>query len=450
MKKLILVNSPLIRERFQEGEQFLPPLGLGYIATHTSKAGIDTEIIDTLYESLSVEKLIALIKVKQPDFVGLNVFSPNLEIVKEIISMLPLHITVVLGGQVMKSIYKDIMGWNTQHKIIMIFGEGELIFPKIIEGKVEEPPIEENDLCKVYSVSCKSIYFPRLLADVQLERRLFADRALINPYGLKEACMISSRGCLYNCAFCGAANKNNRDTYPRHREKADIIEEIHSIKSLSPDVECIRMLDDLFLSNRKSILNAIDIFTDVNLKWRAMCHALSLKNNEDLLQKLQSSGCVELFIGIESGSKRIRNKIHKLGELEYIQYIIKRLLTMGISVKGYFMYGLPEESLEDMKETFEFARSLHNLAEDTLGNFRNSTFQFRPYHGTELYHKIIAGDNNIKSFSLDRSMSDFSGRQQFNIVAGNYSDCDQEIVEDFIRRTERLNHEQYSRANKKM
>lgn len=441
MKKLLLINSPLVREHFQDGEQFLPPLGLGYIATQTIKAGIDTEIIDTLNESLSVDELICIIKVKEPDFVGVNVFSTNLEIVKEIILMLPLDITVILGGQVMKSIYKDIMRWNTHHSIIMIVGEGELIFPKIIHGQIEESPIEENDLCKVYNVSCKSIYYPAILADVQLERELFTDRVLLNSFGLKEACMISSRGCVYDCAFCGAANRRNRDNYPRYREKADIIEEIDSIKLLTPDVECIRMLDDLFLANRKSILNAIEIFTDVKLKWRAMCHALSFKKNEDLLQKLQSSGCIELFIGIESGSKRMRDKIHKLGDLEYIQYIIKSLLTIGISVKGYFMYGLPEESFEDMEQTYEFAKSLHNLAEDTLGNFRNSTFQFRPYHGTELYENIISGENDIKAFALDRNLSDMSGRQQFNIVAGNYSDCNDGIVEDFIRRTERLNHE---------
>ena len=40
MKKFILFNSPIFWDATKEKEQYLSPLGLGYIATYLEKAGI--------------------------------------------------------------------------------------------------------------------------------------------------------------------------------------------------------------------------------------------------------------------------------------------------------------------------------------------------------------------------------------------------------------------------
>ena len=41
MKKFILLNSPIFEETTNEKEDYLPPLGLGYIATYLEKSKID-------------------------------------------------------------------------------------------------------------------------------------------------------------------------------------------------------------------------------------------------------------------------------------------------------------------------------------------------------------------------------------------------------------------------
>lgn len=40
MKKFILLNSPIFEEGSNENEEYLPPLGLGYIATYLGKEKI--------------------------------------------------------------------------------------------------------------------------------------------------------------------------------------------------------------------------------------------------------------------------------------------------------------------------------------------------------------------------------------------------------------------------
>lgn len=442
MTDILLLNTPLSYEKEKHGEDYLPPLGLGYIATYLQSNRINVEIIDCLFEHLSFTDIINLIRDKNAHFVGLNMFTPNLQIVKDIIKSSPDDIVFILGAQLTKSIYSEIATWNFGNKIIVICGEGELIMPDIVLGKVKEPPILENANCKVYNVDKNSAYFPKDISNICLDRSLFKNRIIINKFGYREACMVSSRGCIYNCSFCGGAREINRDVCPRVRSYSSIINEINDILIVNPEVESIRMLDDLFLREKNSISQSISIFSSVQLRWRAMAHVLSLNKSHDLFKQLYESGCSELFIGIESGSDQMRKMINKEGTVDEIESCIYGLLDTGINVKGYFMFGLPHEKENDMYETYKFASRLANYT--SKGKFRNSTFQFRPYHGTKIYTDLLKQNIHVKSFSENEELNIIDGRRQFNIDAGNFSDCSNELLNKYIINTLKLNGVKYA------
>ena len=61
MKKFILFNSPIFWDATKEKEQYLSPLGLGYIATYLEKAGIDVTIVDCVKERKSVNDIVDFI-----------------------------------------------------------------------------------------------------------------------------------------------------------------------------------------------------------------------------------------------------------------------------------------------------------------------------------------------------------------------------------------------------
>ena len=84
MKKCILINSPIFWDAAAEGENYLSPLGLGYIATYVEKAGIQVEILDAVKQRKSVEDIVKYIEEKQPDYVGINIFTQNYKLVKAI------------------------------------------------------------------------------------------------------------------------------------------------------------------------------------------------------------------------------------------------------------------------------------------------------------------------------------------------------------------------------
>lgn len=432
--KVILFNSPIYNRKVGDIEDYLPPFGLGYIATILQKENIDVKIIDCVNDNLTVEEIISIIGVEEPNFVGINIFSVNFDLVKEIIEKCPYKTNFLVGGKSTKFLYQDIINFKTNNSISVIIGEGEYIICDIVKNQVSERTKLQSNNRFVYEVDKDSIYLPQDISKLPLNRTLFGNRSITNVYGKIEEAIITSRECLYNCAFCGGARSLNSNVPVRERDEESITEELTQISCLHPETKSIRVLDDLFLKNRNSILKAIKIFGKFNFEWRAMGHIKSLQGSEDLFVSLKDSGCRELEIGIESGNDEIRKMVHKVGSVEEVYDVITRLLDAGINVKGYFMYGLPDETEKECQDTYNLALKIYEYSQNSCGLFRTSAFQFRPYHGTELYNKI----NKHISFKHNDALDELDGRKQFNFTAGNFSKCSDDAINNFVIKTNKL------------
>lgn len=443
MKKFILFNSPIFWDATKEKEQYLSPLGLGYIATYLEKAGIDVTIVDCVKERKSVNDIVDFINKTHTDYIGINIFTQNYEMVKYIIESITITCDCFIGGQVVKSIYLDILRWNTQNRLNIIIGEGEFIIPALVSGRCKQIPEQENDQKVVYRVNKNSEYFPKDISNIFLNRKYLGNEIIYNHYGEKEIAIITSRGCAFDCAFCGGAKSLNKDITTSIRTEESVITEIREILSAYPDIQSIRVLDDLFLRNGKSIDMTNNIFLKFpHLSWRGMVHVLSLAKDVEKVKKLRRGRCRELFIGIESGSESVRRKINKLGTIDDIITVSKAILESGIDLKGYFIYGFPGETKEDFQKTYELASKIKEISTNTTGTFRTSVFQFRPYHGTQLYNEIVKSTGIIHECEFNQSISKFEGRSQFNFDFGNYSKEKDEILNQYIIKTQELTKEE--------
>lgn len=439
LKKFILLNSPIFCNSTTEQEQYLSPWGLGYIATYLDKANVDVEMLDCVKKQLSVDEIVQYINNNKPDYVGINIFTQNYDIVKHIIENIITSCECFIGGQVVKCIYQDLLSWNTKNPFNIVIGDGEFILPAIVTGKCIEAPILTEKNKKVYRVDRNSIYYPKDISNISLNRKFLPDEIVFNHYGQKEGAIITSRGCAFDCAFCGGANSLNKDVTIRIRSEESVIQEIGELVSIYPDIQSIRILDDLFLRNGRSIDMAYRVFSHFpKIKWRGMVHVKSLVNELDKISILRKSNCEELFMGIESGSNKIRKKINKLGTTDEVINVATAILSGGIDLKGYFIYGFPKETEEDYQETYSLAKRLKKISNTTEGNFRTSVFQFRPYQGTQLYDEIIQDTGIIKEAKINQEISRFKGRTQFNFTFGNYSSTSDEILNSYIIKTQEI------------
>lgn len=446
MKKVVVLNSPVFEKHYPStNEDYLPPIGLGLIVS-ALMIKYDVKFIDSLAEKLEIDEIIELIGKMKVKYVCVNIFTTNYNLVRKIVESSNKNIRWIIGGLSTKSLYKEIFGWKTECHIDIVYGDGESIVESLIESNVTEIPFDTARQRRFFIISPISKYYVKEISKEVLNRSIFEFEPQINIFGDSEASIYTSRGCPYNCAYCVAARKRNLELGSIRRKDANsIIAELEIIKEIYPQVKAIRVLDDLFLSDIISFVDAANIFSNFPFSWRAMCHIKSIvKVNDQLLKNIANSGCNELFIGIESGSPSILKKIRKTYDLEIIKTSIYRVLMAGINIKGYFICGFPNETLENLEETFDLANTLTDIAEKMQVKFRNSTFQFRPYFGTELYEEIvkcsgIQKNSILTSMKSSEKLNIEVRNKSFNFDCGNYSSVDDDVLNEYIKKMNSLN-----------
>lgn len=441
--KVILINSPLFRYKNQlYDEDSLPPIGLGYIGTQLRQHGIAVEIIDAVAQCIPLDVLIDQVTESAPDFVGINIFTTNYELVKGLIESLHFHTHIVVGGLSTKQLYNQILTWQTFNSIDIVTGDGELIMLDIVRKNVKDKPFIQHGNRRVFRINETSNYLVSDISDIPLDRSFFTNEPNNHPLGFTEANIVTSRGCVYNCTFCAAARSQNKDYPVRERSDASIMAELQEIQQNFPQVNSIRVLDDLFLKSEKSVQKAANVFSPFPFQWRSMAHVQTFRNvDECLMKKLKESGCYEVFIGIESGSPKILAEINKTKDVGIIVDNLTKVFRAGINIKGYFIFGFPGETVEDMEMTYMLALKLKQLSLEYGVNFRTSVFQYRPYHATQIYHDLETQGKNLQVTQVtpNSTLSSFVGRYQFNFHSGNFSDVEYQVVESYICRTINLN-----------
>lgn len=436
---VLIINSPLFRNKVDGyDEDSLPPLGLGYIATDLSSNGITVELLDAVEANIPLDIILTIIRQKHPRYVAMNVFTTNLHLVREIVESID-GVRFIIGGLTTKNLYQTILSWKTSCPIDIVVGEGDYVVSAIVQGKSMEI-IYQDDNKRVIEVSMTSPYFPHDISNIPLDRSFFVNQPLRHTLGFNEVSIITSRGCMYNCAFCSAARSLNMEIPIRERNAQSVANEVRMLCELYRNVNAVRVLDDLFLRNAESVRRAVCVFGHVPVTWRAMAHVLSFyKLSDAQLLELRRSGCVEVFIGIESGSPRILKMIHKTSDVDLIKRTTERLFRANIGVKGYFIFGFETETIEDMQMSYDLAAWLKDSSAKIGVNFRTSVFQFRPYHGTELYHDLILKGKIIDEVEYYDDLSVSIGRKQFNFTSGNFSEVSDEILRGFITKTNGIN-----------
>jgi radical SAM superfamily enzyme YgiQ (UPF0313 family) len=450
MAKCLVINSPLFREKNPlYDEDSLPPIGLGYIATILKQNGVEVELVDAVADNIPLKDLSRLIEASIPDYVCTNIFTTNYSLVKELFATCRYNGKIIIGGLSTKTLYDEIFEWKITNDVDIVAGDGEYILFDLITGAVKQAPTATNGSKRYYLVDKCSPYFVHDISNVPLDRTFFRNEPVQHLFGFREANIVTSRGCIYNCAFCAAATSFNKEFAIREKSEQSIRDEIAQLRALYPGLQSIRVLDDLFLKTKHSLQKATRVFKDSHIQWRSMAHVMTFKDVEQsMIDELKSAGCSEVFIGIESGSPKVLRGIHKTGDLDVIRTSVTSLLIAGIKVKAYFIFGFPEETEADFKLTYELARFLKEESLRHKTAFRTSAFQFRPYHGTELYHQLRQKDGvNIDQVHTDvqqdRRLSDLVGRLQFNFHSGNYSLEPVEKVHEYIYLTTNLNADVY-------
>ena len=188
----------------------------------------------------------------------------------------------------------------------------------------------------------------------------------------------ASRGCLFNCAFCQPAERAVFGNTVRKRSVDNVLDELELL-STKYGLRSFMIHDDCFTQYRPWVEEFCDKKQKRGLKQPFVCQSRSdiICRNPDLMQRLRESGLAWVLIGFESGSDRVLQFIRKGATAAQNIEAARICRKLGIRIFANYMFGLPTETREEMRQT---ARMMRIIRPDA-----HSPSVFTPAPGSDLY-----------------------------------------------------------------
>lgn len=400
----------------------------------------------TIFQGLKPEELLRKIVDYNPEIIGLNwLFSTqnnSISLTLKTIKKLKKNIPIVVGGPQPSANPEQTLKENKDIDII-VHGEGELTMKELLDNKaqnldkinglvfrkkdeiivtpprdfiknLDDLPFPERNPNFYLNYSKQYLYeaiYLRLKKlklknknNIQITSKLSNSPFLDSLYykahnrrshkNLPAGDIVSSRGCPNHCTFC-AIHNIWKHTW-RMRSAQNVLEEIdYLVRKLG--VRHINIQDDNFnISKERTIEICKGIVKNkYNITLLAPAGAFVPTLDEEVLTWLKKAGLNQLRMSIESGNQDILyNVIKKNIDLSQVRNIVGTARKLGIETEGAFIFGIPGETIETMKESIEFAKK--------TGFDRMVRFVFQPFPNTELYNICVKNNYLTKDYDPRR------------------------------------------------
>lgn len=316
------------------------PFSLMYLAAIAEDCRWEAEILDM--DSLDDEIPLA-------DVYGVTSTSPQWPVTVKLSERLAAEFSKslkIVGGNHISAEPDDLLGTKFD---LAVLGEGELPLANTLENYdyfkrfISSPRVSLRVGGKIVK-DLDSIPFPaRHLVDWgRYKRGIYWGKELLAP----AVSIISSRGCPFNCIFCGSHVVFGRRT--RFRSVENVIAEIREVVDKMGFLG-FNFHDDTFCLNRKRVLRLCEEIAKLNIVWRCLSRVDT--TDKEILDAMQKAGCKELILGVESGSQKILDTLQKGTTVKQNLKAMKATKKAGIQLKVGIIVGSPRETWETVEET---------------------------------------------------------------------------------------------------
>ena len=375
MAKILLINA--INPNSEIQWRF-PPLGLGYLAA--SVPGHDVRIVDR-----GIEKELDNFR---PDVVGITAVTQNYKIACQHARAAKIRgLPVIMGGVHISAL----PGTLSPDMDLAVIGEGETVFPQIIQHYVETGELRAFDAPLIKPLD--KIPHP-----------------VRNNVG-HHAAVFSSRGCPYRCYFCFSSRFWGT---VRFFSAEYVVEELREL--VSRGVRRISFHDDLFIADENRLYQLVELIrrdTKLSrLKFRVNARANMI--NERTAFMLSQMHVDSVGLGLESGNQRVL-RILKGGRInvEDNYAAIVKLHKNQISANASFVIGYPDETKEELMDTYRF------IKESDIDFF--DIYVLTPYPGTPAWADAKATGKVSDDMDWARLNVDYGQNRDPVIVSANIS-----------------------------
>jgi anaerobic magnesium-protoporphyrin IX monomethyl ester cyclase len=390
--RLLLVNPPeehLLSSTptvLNEQRGAVPPLGLLYLAAYVERhSRHQVDLLDAAAERMSPAALGQAMRERRPDVVGIQALTFTLLDVLEVArqaKQLDPALPVVVGGP--HTLIYPVETASLPAVDYVIQGEAETVLVHLLnhlERGGQPPPVPGlffRDGPRVVGAGPAPVHED--LDQLPFPARHLARSARRAPLlggGRTHTTMITSRGCPFGCAFCDRPQLARRW---RMRSARSVVDEMQ--ECVRQGYDDISVYDDTFSVHRGRVLDICQDIIARNLRFQWDIRARVDTMEPEMLEALRRAGVQRIHYGVEAGTTRSLQRLHKGVTLAQIARAFEMTRKAGIATLGYFMIGSPGETRQDVLATIRLARQLR-------ADYAHFSI-FTPYPATEFYQEGLA------------------------------------------------------------
>jgi radical SAM superfamily enzyme YgiQ (UPF0313 family) len=381
---LLLSHGYFLAEDAQERRLMrpYPPLGLLYLSSHLKARGFDVCVFDSTFRSHA--EFVAVLERRRPPVVGLYC---NLMTKRNVLRMIQecrsRGAVVVLGGPDPPHHAERYLEHGAD---VVVIGEGERTLHQLLPRLLARP--RARDLRDVdglvYNDEAGALVrtAPRALLE-RLDDQPFPDREAVDveaylrawrsSHGLGSVSLVTARGCPYTCRWCSRSVFGESH---RRRSPANVADEVEAIRErYRPDM--LWYADDVFTIHRGWTLAYEAELRRRSLRLPFECISRAERIDEDVAAALGRMGCRRLWIGSESGSRRVLDAMDRRVDPEQVRHATRLLQRQGVEVGIFVMLGYEGEERQDIEATVDH---LKRTAPDVFLTTLAYPIKGTPYH----------------------------------------------------------------------
>ncbi|MFZ5968952.1 MAG: radical SAM protein [Bacillota bacterium] len=472
------------------------PLGILSIEAYIKKncKDVETEILDLNNEFIKrlidgdVEKNLVelsasfeaflkreieehIVKFK-PDIIAISsLFDksiPTLFKICKIIKEIERNILIIAGGHPVNNLYKDVLQDCDDTIDAISLGEGEIPFSELLNSEDKLTYIQRSNYFATkekclygQKQQLKTTYVENLddipfydydtylakYGDVILS---FHNNILDNAHSFnKQAVIMTSRGCPYNCVFCASytihSKKMRKHSLERVKAEVDYFVDKCAVDSIG-------FIDDHILFDVDRAIEICDYVGSKKIDFRFPNGLAIAPITKEFVHALERNKVKEVQLALESGSERVlREIIHKPLTLKLASQVFDYFKETSIFVRIFLVVGFPEETKEDILESLQFLRSANfhwasissptpisgsQLFKQSMENGYLQSFDYTNISFfSEIFHDQVAENTGFENlrymFNLDinfvnnpymRMGKIEAAKEKFEVILKNYPD----------------------------
>jgi anaerobic magnesium-protoporphyrin IX monomethyl ester cyclase len=362
-KKILLITPPYHSGVVESAGVWLN-VGFVYIAGSLRAAGYEPFIYDAMSYWHGYDEIERTIESITPDVVATTAFTAEIVDALKVLRLakqISPYIVTVIGNVHPTFCYEEILKEHGGYVDYIVRGEGEETMVELLNTL-----FTGGDLSKVKGIAYsdgKNIIAtpPRGFIENLDSLPMAWDLIDWSIYKYKPlegstlAIVSSSRGCTQQCSFCSQQRFWNRRWRSKSAER--FVQELEYLRD-TYGVNVVMLSDETPTLSRRRWERILDMLIerDTGVRLLLETRVNDIIRDKDIIWKYKEAGVEHIYVGVESISQQMLDMFQKNIMLEESKQALDLINDHDIVSETSFVLGMPEETVESIRNTVELAK----------------------------------------------------------------------------------------------